>query len=135
MKGAEVQILLKKRNHAVWTRLQKSKEKVSDRPIGARQGTSSMREQGLYCRSLCNICRNYFAAASTASAETILRTLFSSSLQGNANLLSPIMWLRRHNQIFVTSGQTFRVCEFLIRQQQARSSKAFRTRPDPKILS
>ena len=42
MKGAEVQILLKKRNHAVWTRLQKSKEKVSDRPIGARQETSSL---------------------------------------------------------------------------------------------
>ena len=92
MKGAEVQILLKKRNHAVWTRLQKSKEKVGDRPIGARQETSSLREQELYCHSLCNICRNYFAAASTASAETtMLRTLFSSSLQGDANLLSPVM--------------------------------------------
>jgi len=91
VKGAEVQILLKKRNHAVWTRLQKSKEKVSDRRIGARQETSSLREQELCCHGLCNICRNYFAAASTASAETILRTLFSSSLQGNANLLSPIM--------------------------------------------
>ena len=28
VKGAEVQILLKKRNHAVWTRLLRSKEKV-----------------------------------------------------------------------------------------------------------
>ena len=28
VKGAEVQILLKKRNHAVWTRLMRSKEKV-----------------------------------------------------------------------------------------------------------
>jgi len=31
VKGAEVQILLKKRNHAVWTRLLKSKEKVKTR--------------------------------------------------------------------------------------------------------
>ena len=29
VKGAEVQILLKKRNHKVWTRLLRSKEKVS----------------------------------------------------------------------------------------------------------
>ena len=29
VKGAEVQILLKKKNHAVWTRLLRSKEKVS----------------------------------------------------------------------------------------------------------
>ena len=44
VKGAEVQILLKKRNHAVWTRLLKSKEKV--RKYVAKKGSWVLRS---YC--------------------------------------------------------------------------------------